>query len=73
MRRFVDKCLKPLRNKRGGLGVPKSETDIIAFFETEEGKTMKEIADELASRGIRNRKGKEISENVVAAILKNRR
>ena len=38
-----------------------------------DGMTMKEIVDTLKVKGIRNRKGGEISENVVSNILKNRR
>ncbi|MGM9684023.1 MAG: recombinase family protein, partial [Eubacteriales bacterium] len=38
-----------------------------------DGMTMQEIVNNLRSRGIRNRKGAEISENVVSNILKNRR
>ena len=38
-----------------------------------DGMTMKEIVDTLKVRSIRNRKGGEISENVVSNILKNRR
>ncbi len=37
------------------------------------GMTMKEIVSELKTRGVRNRKGAEISENVISNILKNRR
>ena len=37
------------------------------------GYTMKEIVDDLQARGIRNRKGAVISENVVSNILRNRR
>ena len=37
------------------------------------GMTMKEIVSELKTRGVRNRKGAVISENVVSNILKNRR
>ena len=38
-----------------------------------DGMSMKRIVDELKARGIRNRKGGEISENVVRKILENRR
>ena len=37
------------------------------------GMTMKEIVSELKTRGVRNRKGAAITENVVSNILKNRR
>ena len=38
-----------------------------------DGMTMKEIVNTLKTKGVRNRKGAEISENVVSNILKNRR
>ncbi len=38
-----------------------------------DGMTMEQIANNLKSRGIHNRKGREISENVISGILKNRR
>ena len=38
-----------------------------------DGMAMREIVENLKTRGIRNRKGGEISENVISNILKNRR
>lgn len=38
-----------------------------------DGMTMEQIANNLKGRGIYNRKGREISENVISGILKNRR
>lgn len=47
---------------------------IIEIFEMYlDGKTMEQIATNLKSRGIYNRKGREISENVIGGILRNRR
>lgn len=47
---------------------------VIEIFEMYlDGKTMEQIATNLKSRGIYNRKGREISENVIGGILRNRR
>ena len=44
-----------------------------AFQSYAEGKTMKEIAEELNGKGIRTTKGKKVSDNVVSRMLHNRK